>query len=122
MKIATLIESVTREKPNAFSRDDLTDYVNEIEAMVQDYIGIEPEDMVRYVWKNDGDRELMVKPPYDMLYKSYLKAKIDYANEEYESYANNQAQFADDYEDWQAYAMRSGLVINDTPEAYKNWW
>lgn len=122
MKIATLIESVSREKPNAFNRDDLTEYVNEIEAMVQDYLGVEPSEMIRYAWKNDGDKELIVKPPYDVLYKAYLKAKIDYANEEYESYSNNQAQFTSDYEDWQAYAMRSGMVINDMPRAFTNWW
>ena len=78
--------------------------------------------MARYIWKNDGDTELIVRPPYDALYKSYLKAKIDYANEEYESYANNQAQFTSDYENWQAYAMRSGMVINDMPDSFRNWW
>jgi hypothetical protein len=122
MKLYECIEDVKEEKPNAFSDEKLTKFINELEAMVQEYLGIEPKNRVEYDFDNDEDRELIVPSPYDSMYKSWLKAKIDYSNEEYYSYANNQAQFESDYEDWQAYAMGSGMVRSDIPQCIKNWW
>lgn len=121
MKLSECIEEVRQEKPNGFSEDKLTRFVNELEAMIQDYLGIDHDKIMAYEWENDGGKELIVQAPYDCMYKSYVKANIDYANEEYQSYANNQAQFMSDYEDWQAYAMRSDLVKSEMPQI-KNWW
>lgn len=122
MKLSECIQKVKSEKPNAFGEDTLTGFVNELEAMIQDYLGVNPAEFIVYDWTEDGGKELIVKHPHDVMYKSYLKAKIDYANEEYYSYQNNQAQFTADYEEWQAYAMRSGLVKPDIPSRITNWW
>ena len=122
MKLVNCIEEVKEEKPNSFGEDKLTRYINELEFMVQEYLGTESEDMISYDWEKDGTVELIVPPPYDSMYKSWLKAKIDYANEEYNGYANNQAQFSSDYEEWQAYALRSNMVKSDMPTGIKNWW
>lgn len=122
MKLAECIQEVKTEKPNAFSDDTLTGYISELESMVQEYLGNDSMDFVVYDWKEDGNKELIVKPPHDVMYKSYLKAKIDYANEEYYSYQNNQAQFTADYEQWQAYAMRTGHVKSNIPDRIRNWW
>lgn len=122
MKLAELINEVNNEKPNAFQQETLTAYVNEIEASVQEYLGYEPEEIIKYDWEKDGGKELIVQPPFNVLYKAFLKARIDYANEEYQSYANNQAQFNSDFEEWKAWAMRTGAVRSDEPLYFKNWW
>lgn len=122
MKLSECITDVRQEKPNSFSEDKLTRYVNELEAIIQDFLGYSSEEIVKYEWEEDGGKELIVAAPHDSMYKSWLKAKIDYSNEEYESYANNQAQFESDYEDWQAYALRSSMVRSDMPTGIKNWW
>lgn len=122
MKLSECIEDVKQEKPNSFSDEKLTGYINELEAMVQEYLGTETEDMIVYDWTADGDKELIVPKPYDAMYKPWLKAKIDYSNEEYYSYANNQAQFESDYEEWKAYALSSGMVRSDVPQCITNWW
>ena len=122
MKLAVCIEDVKQEKPNAFSEEKLTAFVNELEAMVQEYLGVEPNDMIAYDWTEDDEKGLLVPAPFDCMYKSWLKAKIDYSNEEYYSYANNQAQFESEYEEWQAYALSSGMVRSDIPQCIQNWW
>ena len=122
MKLAACIEDVKQEKPNSFGETKLTSFINELEAMVQEYLGIAPENIIVYDWAENGNKELIVKAPYDAMYKSWLKAKIDYANEEYYSYANNQAQFVSEYEEWKAYAISSGQVEAKVPLRIKNWW
>ena len=122
MKLSECIQEVRQEKPNSFSEDALTGFINELEAMVQHYLGKEAGDFVVYAWGDNGNDELMVKHPHDVMYKSYLKAKIDYANEEYQSYQNNQAQFSADYAEWQAHALSRGEVKSNVPTGIKNWW
>lgn len=122
MKLAEVIQEVQQEKPNAFDQDRLTGFINEVEADVQEYLGIDVEDRIEYKWGADGNRELIAPPPYDVLYKSYLKAKIDYANEEYQSYANNQAQFTSDFEEWKAWAIRKAKTSETLPDRIVNWW
>lgn len=122
MKLSEAIEQVRLEKPHSFSSDHCALFLTEIEAQVQDYLGIPAEEWVKYDWKNDGNKELIVPAPYDALYISFLKAKIDYANEEYESYANNQAIHADDMESFKAWAIRENKLKNKSKAMLVNWW
>lgn len=122
MKLYECIEDVKQEKPNAFGDEKLVSFINELEAMVQEYLGVDPANRVVYDPVRDENRNLLVPSPFDCMYKSWLKAKIDYAVEEYYSYANNQKQFESDYEEWKAYAMSSGMVRSDVPQCIRNWW
>lgn len=122
MKLSEAIEQVKKEKPHSFSMDHCTAFINEVESAVQEFLGIPAEDRKKYDWKEDGSAELVAKEPYSILYISFLKAKIDYAMEEYESYANNQAQFESDFEDFKAWAVREGKIIKPLPTRIKNWW
>ena len=123
MTLGDLLKKVNTEKPNSFSYGYLTDRTNDVEAMVYDFLETAAEDRTYYSWPDDKDTELVVQPPYDDVYESYIKAKIDYANEEYESYSNNQVQFNEDMSSWRAYAMRKGLVdTSEIPVQIKNWW
>ena len=121
MKLSEAIERVKREKPHSFSADHCTIFITEVEAMVQNFLGIAANEMIKYDWKEDGDKELIAPTPYDVLYISWLKAKIDYSNEEYESYANNQDQFNADMAEFEAWAIREGEVENTNPRI-RNWW
>lgn len=123
MTLSELIAKVNREKPNAFSNEVLTGYVNEVEAIVYNFIETDEEERRYYTWADDQATELVVKAPYDTMYESYVKAKIDYATEEYQSYANNQAQFSSDVEAWEAYAMRKHQVnTSELPKQIINWF
>lgn len=121
MKLSEAIERVKLEKPHSYSENHCTLFITEAEMQVQDFLGIPTEERIKYNWEQDGNKELIAPAPYDRLYISWLKAKIDYSNEEYESYANNQDQFNADMAEYQAWAIREGKVINNNLR-FKNWW
>ena len=86
MKVSEAIQQVKIEKPNGYSDTHCTVFLNEIEAIIQEFLGIPSEERVKYKWEDSQQQELIVPEPYSAIYISYLKAKIDYAQEEYESY------------------------------------
>ena len=118
MTIQELINKVNTEKPNSFPEDKLLQFVNEIEERVSEELR-EEDDFIPY--EEIDDEELKVPAPYDKLYVSYLKAQIDYANEEIESYANNQAQHEldfDNFADWVVRTKRAEVV--EIPSRFRN--
>lgn len=122
MKLLSAIERVMLEKPNAFSESQLVVFINECEAMVQEFLGVDFEERIEYDWSYDREEDLIAPSPYDAIYISFLKAKIDYVNEEYESYANNQAMHEDDMEKFKAWAIRENKTKNKSNVKIRNWW
>lgn len=122
MTISELITQVCEEKPNGFKNDKLVSFINDIEQDVQEELDIPTKDRVEYAsYSADQNKELIVKSPYSRLYKSYLKAQIDYANEEYQSYENNQAQHVADYHEFIDNLVRTGQSRKQ-PTRFKNIW
>ena len=107
MTLRDLLNKISEEKPNSFSEAKLISFVNEVEAEVAEELHLE-EVPVYADNHTDLDRVLLVAAPYDRLYISYVKAMIDYTNEEYDSYANNQAQHVQDYRDFVDWVVRTG--------------
>jgi len=114
------IDEVDEIKPNAFSAETKTRWLNEIEGKVQtEVMLIASVDVVQYSYPENKDWELLVNPPYDRLYPAYLAARIDFANGEYEKYQNTMQMFNDVYNNfvrWYAAtyapadAYREGLI------------
>ena len=121
MKLSEAIERVKKEKPHAYSGDHCTLFITEVEAIIQDFLRVPVNERIKYEWDKDGDTELIAPAPYDNLYISWLKAKIDYCNEEYESYANNQDQYNADLHEFKAWAIREGKVESPNMKI-RNWW
>lgn len=116
MTIKGLIDKVKEEKPNTFTDEKLLSYVNEIETEVAEQLC---EEFTPYTAINTT--VLMCPAPYDKLYDSYLKAMIDRANEEYESYSNNQAQHVQDFKDFVDWIVREGVATNSVmPARFRN--
>ena len=123
MTLKELINQINSEKPSAFSSKYLVTFVNEVEQSIQEYLGTLLEDRITYMWPDSEDAVLIAPPPYDMLYKSYLKAKIDFAQEEYDSYANNVEQFNADMAEYEGYTQRENLIIKTSANRYiTNWF
>jgi hypothetical protein len=117
MTIQALIDKVQEEKPNSFGTDRLLGFINEIEADVVHQIHDEP---VTYT-ADDMETELKAPAPYDRLYVSYVKAMIDYANEEYASYQNNQMQHVQDFRDYLDWVVRTNQDLEEfTPVRFRN--
>lgn len=103
-----LIAKVREEKPNSFPDAKLVSFLNEVEQDVREQLNMLPEDLDEYTTQEDA--ELLAPDPYSRLYVSYLKAQIDYANEEYASYQLNQEQHSQDFRDYIDYIVRTDQV------------
>lgn len=94
MTVAQVIQAVDEVKPNAFSNEEKTRWLNEVEGMVQtEVLLFASEEVITYSYEQDKDAELLVQPPHDKLYPAYLEARVDYANGEYEKYQNTMQMF-----------------------------
>ena len=117
MTIRALIDKVQTEKPNTFTDEHMLSFVNEIEADVAEEL--RREEFEEYTLE-DLNEELMVGRPYDRLYVSYLKAQVDYANEEYPSYQLNADQHNQDFRDFADWVVRTGQAFNWIPTKFRN--
>lgn len=94
MRVRDAIALADELKPNAFSSAAKVLWLSEVEGMVQTSVfQLAPEEVISYTWERDADTELLVLPPHDKLYVEYLAARIDYANGEYDKYANTMQMF-----------------------------
>lgn len=101
MTLKEVIRFVDDIKPNAFSNAQKTQWINQVEGMVQTEVFLRAVEGVQaYAWPADRDTELLVHPPNDKLYLSYLTAMIDYANGEYDRYQNTMQMFNGDYSEF----------------------
>ena len=95
MTIGKVIRLADALKPNAIDNELKYQYITEVEGLVQtEVMLLSSEDIITYDPERDGENtELLVKPPHDKLYIAYLAAMIDFANGEYDRYANTIEQF-----------------------------
>ena len=117
MTITGLISKVKEEKPNTFSDAKLLQFINEIETEVAEQLcddEFEPYSAV-------ANTVLLCPAPYDRLYVSYLKAMVDYANEEYASYQLNQMQHVQDFTDFVNWVVRDKVAVESlVPSRFRN--
>ena len=140
MTVKECIDFVDAIKPNAFTNQQKTTWLNECEGLVQTDVFLWAiEQIIQYeyyepfstlstyavgdyvelggrvyccstavttpgVWDandwtedttkhDDKNKTLLVAPPHDKLYRSYLTAMIDFANGEYDRYQNTMTLF-----------------------------
>lgn len=122
MTIDALITKVKEEKPNSFTDAKLITFINEAEVQVCEQLQYAEEDIPVYAdTVADKAKELVLHAPYDRLYVSWLKAQIDYANEEYASYQLNAEQFMADFADFSNWVVRTDKVEeNKFPRRFRN--
>ena len=96
MTLKQCVDFVNKVKPDHdFDNDTMTEWVNEVEGYVQtEVMLLDPvANLTRYTWTSNQNTELMVRPPHDKLYHSYLYAMIDFHNGEYDKYQNSMALY-----------------------------
>ena len=108
MTLSEAIEQVKTLKPNAYSEEALTVWLNQLEAMVQSEVhGVDPENIVSFNWGSDGDSLLTICKPYDHAYVEWISAKIDFNNKEYGAYNNGVDVFNNTYEEYKKFWRRT---------------
>ena len=102
------IAKVDKNKLNAYGDDMKTEWISKVEGRIQtEVMELPPERAVRYDWKRDKGRNLLVPHPYTDVYRYYLYAMVDFENREIASYNNNMVMFNSEFEAYQAYYRRS---------------
>lgn len=111
MKLKELIEKINQLKLNEYDEDQLTEWVTELENYVIVNIFNRAEGMdyeqVRYRYEEDGETELMVPDPFSEVYLHYLASKIDYWQQEIESYNNSVLLYNAAYQAFADYMRRN---------------
>ena len=104
--LQSVLEMIDSIKPNAFSDEAKTAWINEVEGLVQTEVFLlAVEDVVQYKWPDDSGATLLAKPPHDKIYWVYLSAMVDFGNGEYDKYQNTMQmfnQFFGEYMRWYA--------------------
>lgn len=95
MKIYNALEQIKNLKPSQYSDEQLIGWLSNLDGQIHHDLlsayGV-PAPQLPYDTTMMG-RELLVPAPDDELYLSYLMAKIDLHNAEYERYNNNMMLF-----------------------------
>ena len=82
MTVAQVIQAVDAVKPNAFSNEEKTRWLYEVEGMVQtEVLLFASEEVITYSYEQDKDAQLLVQPPHDKLYPACLLYTSDAADE-----------------------------------------
>lgn len=120
MTVNELITLVREEKPNSFSNAKLVSYINELEQDAGEQLKLYE---IPVHTLTNLDENLVVPAPHDDIYAPYLKAKIDWANEEYASYQNNQAQFEQNFANFINWIVTTGQIEDKRkPTRFKGVW
>lgn len=90
MKICEAIEQVRTLKPNQYLDETLVRWLSDLDGQIwQDLLmSYESGPAPAAYGEKDLDVELLVGKPHEELYVTYLGAKIDYMNGEFERYNN----------------------------------
>lgn len=94
MTIGEIIANVDDVKPNAFSEEAKTMWLNSLEGRIlTEVMLMSAHEVQPYSWPECESFTPLVEPPYDDLYGMWLAAQIDLANGEYDKYQNSMAVF-----------------------------
>lgn len=119
MTLEDVLAWVDSIKPNAFSDNEKTNWVNEVEGMVQTDVFLwAPEEIIVYDYETDKDKELLAQPPHDKIYGAYLTAMIDFANGEYNKYQNTMQMFNAHFGEFMRWFATVYRPADTHPEVY----
>lgn len=107
MTLNDAIEKVDSVKPNAYSAEEKTAWISELDGKIYAELLTThrakdvPETFSAYVYPTDKDRELLASFPYDGIYMLYVMAQIDFHNADIGRYNNSIQAF---YTAWSDYS------------------
>lgn len=118
MKLRDVVGYATEYDGSQYDEDVITAWVTEIEGQVIDEVigsaqktgkeGEEEEERILpYVYDRDADVHLLVPDRFGGVYHYYVKAKIDFMNQETERYNNDVALWNAEYNAYAAWHRRN---------------
>ena len=127
MTLAELIAYVDKIRPNAYDKDVMTGWVNEIERKAYEQVFSRAEDFLTgypglYVYDEHAETPLLIDDTHKDVYTTYILAKMDYANMELDRYNEDAAMHQAAWDDFAAEYRRNHLPKSyETPVPWCFW-
>lgn len=109
------MEHVDSVKPNAYGEEDKLAWISELDGLVTRIV-VQETQYDPYQYPDDMDTELLVPPPFDVVYQLYLEAMIDFHNREYGPYNNVMLMFNEKLDEYKKAYIREHM-----PESAGNY-
>ncbi len=94
MTLGQLLDWVDIARPSAYTREQKTAWVSDLEAVLWTQIFLQPMSLWRpYDPEEDGGARLLLPGGWRRVYTAYLGAMIDFANGEYSQYENSMSLY-----------------------------
>lgn len=127
MTLAEIIAYVDQVRPNAYDKDIMTGWVNEIEKQVWEQVINRAEGAVDYpglyVYDEHAEKPLLVDDSHKDVYVTYLLAQMDYANMEIDRYNVDSAMHQAAWDSYAAEYRRNHLPkTHETPVPPRWYW
>lgn len=121
VKLQEVLSKVDNIKPNGYSDEQKTAWVNKVEGMIQvEVMELVEDDVIIYDWSIDAETELLAKHPYSDVYEYYTLAMIDFMNGDIPGYQNSMLMFNTAFEDYGKWYKRNKQAT--TTVYIKNYW
>ena len=113
MTINSVIEQTTKLHPDTITDAIKCRWLSELDGKIMRET-MHRDDFVSYKFPEDGERELLVKAPYDNIYELYLIAMSDFFSGEMANYSASAVMFEQAYTEF-----RKDYLRNNLPPQYK---
>ena len=110
MKVGKLIETATVLIGQQYDLEMLIGWLNEIEGQVLDQVVNKAQGFdIEFVpfTEDDTERELTVPDRFQDVYINYIRAKVDFTNQETERYNNDAAMFEASWKEYASWHIRN---------------
>lgn len=113
MKVAEMIASIDQLRQNQYDTEQKTRWLSEVEGMIIDEVinmaeGNERE-FSEYRYETDADVSLVLPARFCDIYEHYVKAKIEFYDEEMNQYNNEVAAYQAAYQQFAAWYRRTHM-------------
>ena len=114
MTISEALHRADEVKPNTYSDLDKIRWLSTLDGLIKTKIidtheGAESITFKEYDENTALDTELLVPAPYDHIYIHWLEAMVDYANDEYDRYANTMEMYNSAWNTFENYYNRTHM-------------
>lgn len=112
MNVGKLMETVTVLIGQQYDLEMLIGWLNEIEGQAIDQVVNRSDgrdlQFIPYT-EDDTDRELVIPDRFQDVYINYIRAKVDFANQETDRYNNDAAMFDAAWKEYAAWHIRNNI-------------
>lgn len=117
MTAGEVINSTIENKPSSTTSDQMLKWLNELEHLIADKIYKDP-----LTTDITEDTELSAQVPFEEIYELFLRLKIDFALENYDSYNNGLAMYNALYKEFATAYVRNNPTTAETQKTITNYW